>query len=596
MKHSRFITTSRLSLLFAAGLFLLSSAPLFAQPERRIVPRHDFAVELPELGRMVGLEGDGLFGDKVYPVGDVNNDGLHDWILTRNNRDTMIDGKNPSELLLYLGVEGGVPDVADRIRIGPSEIGVNQWFMAAGDWDGDSKVDIATVAQFFRDTTFGPSNGKPGAHLVIWWGDGTGVYSEEDTTHLENGMDAWVDPDEGFSVDLNEDGVEDLILSDVKGFLNKEVTYDALVQVWIGSRDERFGRELPRRSTWQWWSPPRESRLNVFHRTQWIDQDVDGHLDFVWYTDGRGGGVHGTISIIYGTPDHILDTANIVSNSLDSAWGKYALFADITGDRVPELLVNTGGQEALKAYVGFKGQRLLEQYGLGNEPGHPGEDVWWGKPWATIPLPGQLHDGWATSGWSPVYNLGDGGLDGIGDFWVSTTPDVVCYNGGERLDSLYDAWINVPGGIGTAQYVVNLGDITGQGYPTFAVEMGSPVGVKYVQPTHDVPTTGKYRYLPPGTENPDSYVSEDRRETGGSFGLAVRPNPTSGNVQIEWTSQRGKATVSVSDQVGQVIYREKVDALLGALVWNASRTFGGSYWVTIEIDGKTETRKIQIQR
>src|SRR5690606_3372634 len=126
---------------------------------------------------------------------------------------------------------------------------------------------------------------------------------------------------------------------------------------------------------------------------------------------------------IYGTPEHILDTANIHTISLDSAWGRYSLFLDVTGDNVPELLVNAGSQEAIKAFVGFKGQRSEEQFGSGNEPGHPGEGVWWGKPWAIVPLPGQLHDGWATAGGSSIYDLGDVGLDGVCDVCVYSTPD-----------------------------------------------------------------------------------------------------------------------------------------------------------------------------
>ena len=578
----------------AIALLLLSTAALTAQPERRIVPRHDWAIELPELGRMIGLPEDGLFADKIYPVGDVDRDSLCDWIVTRNRRDTLPGGKSPSELLLYRGVRGGLPDVSDRTRIGPPNLDVNMWFMAAGDWDNSGTVDLATVLQPFYDTTFGGSNGKPGAYLVIWWSNERGEYSIADTTHLLNGADAWIDPDEGFSQDLDEDGIPDLILSDVKGFVDGEVHFDALVQVWQGGDGKRWGRGLSRWSTWSWWLPPRESYLKVFHRTQWIDQDADGYLDFVWYTDGTGGSRHGSISIIYGTPEHILDTANIHTIKLDSAGGRHSLFLDITGDSVPELLINAGGQEAIKAYVGFKGQRIEEQYGLGNEPGHPGEEVWWGKPWATIPLPGQLHDGWVPAGPSPIYDLGDVGLDGVCDVCVYSLPDYICYNGGQWYDSLYDSWIRRPAS-GSGPLVV-LGDIDGSGLNTIA--LGSDELVAFYQPSSGVPETGKYRYMPPGTGTPQTDVDDDENKdrSAGRLGLQAWPNPSSGIVRILWKAPAGTALILITDQLGQTVTQFEVEASAGEAAWDASQTFGAVYFVGVEIDGVRESIEVRIQR
>ena len=590
-------------ILLMCGVFFLTPAfELLSQPERRIVPRHEYALQLPEIGRMVGLESDGRFGDQIYPLGPVDiRDTLCDWAVSRVRKDTTVEGQYPRELLIYRGISGALPSIEERERIGPTEIGSETRFMASADWDQDGQIDICTAVKVLGDPTADSAINTRLSRLVIWWGQPDGRFTIEDTTRLSIEMDGWLHPDEGFAQDLDFDMVPDLMLSDVKGWVDGEVFQGAPVQVWKGERGKRWGRDLSATSVWDWWSVPRESSLSVFHRTQWVDQDSDGYLDFVWYTDGRGGGVHGTISIIYGTPEHILDTANILTLSLDSAWGKYALFADITGDKVPELLVNTGGQEAIKAYVGFPGQRLLEQYGLGNEPGRPGEDIWWGKPWATIPLPGQLHDGWASSGWSPIYDWGDGGLDGIGDVWVFSVPDFICYNGGQRFDSIYDGWIRRPGNSGGT--VENLGDIDGSGKQTIAVQYGfggttQPLSVAYFQPTPDLPTTGKYRYLPPGTEKPETNVAieAESTEAESSLGLLIRPNPASGEVVITWKARQGKAVISVTDQLGQVAHRTHVDAATGELIWDASHTFGGSYWVTLNIDGEQQTEKMQIQR
>lgn len=583
----------RTRILGAVALLLLSAAALTAQPDRRIVPRHDWAIELPELGRMTGLPEDGLFADQIYPVGDVDRDSLCDWIVTRSRRDTMVGGAYPLELLLYRGKRGGLPDVSERERIGPTEVGADVRFLAAGDWDGDGFIDLATAIHVFDDTTFGHVNGIRPQHLVVWWGQGKEGYSLSDTVRLENGYAAWFVVD-GDSRDLNFDSVDDLLIVGANAFDTGETIDLAEVQVFIGRKNARWRTERNPYADWKWWDAPNATLLTVFKRTQWIDQDADGYLDFVWYIDGTGGSRHGSVSIIYGTPEHILDTANIHTISLDSAWGRHSLFSDITGDNVPELLVNAGRQEAIKAFVGFKGQRIEEQYGLGNEPGHPGEEVWWGKPWATIPLPGQLHDGWVPAGPSPIYDLGDVGLDGVCDVCVYSTPDYICYNGGQRFDSIYDSWISRSAS-GSGPIVV-LGDIDGSGLNTIA--LGSDDLVAFYQPSTDVPVTGKYRYMPPGTGTPETGVSEENSNviTAKTLGLQAYPNPSSGIVRLTWGSTTGTATILITDQLGQTVTQFEVEATVGEAEWDASQTFGGVYFVSIEIDGVRESIEVRIQR
>ena len=570
----------------AIALLLLSTAVLTAQPERRIVPRHDWAIELPELGRMTGLPEDCLFADKIFPIVDVNRDSRQDWIVSRLQCS---ENRTPIsyDLLLYLGVRGVLPDVSNRIRIGVEE-GTDVVFRGAGDWDGDRNVDIATlITPKERDPEINP-RGYGLSHMVVWWGDGTGNYSVADTTRLETTTEYWLGPMYFMSHDWTRDGIDDLMLIGVAGFRDGEVDRSMpSTGLWIGDRG-RWGRGTGRGAGWEW------SDLPPYHHYQILDQDIDGYDDLIFHLKGGGGGVNGTVSIIYGTPEHILDTANIHTISLDSAWGKYALFADITGDKVPELLVNTGGQEAIKAYVGFRGQRIEEQYGLGNEPGRPGEEVWWGKPWATIPLPGQLHDGWAAAGWSPIYDLEDVGLDGICDVCVYSTPDIICYNGGQFFDSLYDSWIRRPAS--SFRLLVALGDIDGSGRN--AIAFGSDNLVAFYQPSTDVPQTGKYRYMPPGTDTPQMGMNDDENKdrSAGRLGLQAWPNPSSGIVRLSWRSTTGTATILITDQLGQTVAQFQSDGSAGEAEWDASQTFGAVYFVSVAVDGVHESTEVHVQR
>ena len=156
----------------------------------------------------------------------------------------------------------------------------------------------------------------------------------------------------------------------------------------------------------------------------------------------------------------------------------------------------------------------------------------------------------------------------------------------------------MPGGIGTVQYAVSLGDITGEGFPTFAVEMNSPIGVKYVQPSRQVPETGKYRYMPPGTGTPETGVEDKARDEGSSDGLGLQawPNPSSGIVRLSWRSTTGTATILITDQLGQTVAQFQSDGSAGEAEWDASQTFGAVYFVSVAVDGVHESTEVHVQR
>lgn len=587
------------TLALACGLLVFILAPCRAQSIDRIVPRHPDAIELPELGRMT-CERCG-FGNGVYALGDINHDSLADFCAVRRFSDSA-SGQSVNELRVYKGVRGGLPGIESYQRVGPREVGSSIEFLAVGDWNGDTHRDILLTEKVLGDTSFGNTNGFGVVRLVVWWGNTEGQYRVDDTTRLQNGTVGWGTPDRVFSIDLDRNGVEDLLLLDAKGFADGVVVDLADLQVFFGELNRRWGREISARAEWEWWDAPNVTQFTVLaRRFQIIDQDSDGFVDVVMYQDANSNLEESWVKIIYGKEGIIIDTSNMVTIDLAPATGKYALLADISGDKVPELLVNTGGEETLKAYIGLKGQRIAEQFGSGNEPSHPGEEVWWGKPWAAIPLPAKLHDGWAASGWSDIYDFGDGGQDGVGDVWVTTVPDIVFYNGGNKFDSLYDGWINIPCGGATALTV--LGDIDGSGKQTIAMGIlcNGTGGIRFLQPSERVPTGGKFRQLPPGTDTPVSGVPSGQWGVERSLDVHAVPNPASGEVRILWRGddkkrKNGDATIAVHDMLGQPVTTFSVPDHQGETVWDASKTFDGAYFITVTVGEASETTRIVIQR
>src|SRR5690606_7317877 len=188
------------------------------------------------------------------------------------------------------------------------------------------------------------------------------------------------------------------------------------------------------------------------------------------------------------------DTSDMQSIALSPAYGHSSLFTDVTGDHVPELILNCSDNNRIRIFIGLKGQRLLEQFGSGHDPERPGEQQWWGKPWAEITLPRGVNDYWDKSPFV-LYDLGDGDLDGIGDIWCLSWPYLLCYRGGSTLDDLADGIVDIRPANGLKTAAV-LGDIDGSGKITMALG-GS--GVVLVQGTTTLPRTGKFRRLPEGT-------------------------------------------------------------------------------------------------
>ncbi|MCE7934928.1 MAG: hypothetical protein DYG96_10085 [Chlorobi bacterium CHB2] len=123
-------TKTTLLLLLTTAVLLLGQTTTHAQ--NRIDPRHPSFAYMQEWGTMDGAtlpclpgwsEG---FGRSIIPTGDLNNDGMADYIIERSRCDSAFGANKTNrgyELLLFYGRKNSLPTPADGIRIGPSEIG-----------------------------------------------------------------------------------------------------------------------------------------------------------------------------------------------------------------------------------------------------------------------------------------------------------------------------------------------------------------------------------------------------------------------------------------------------------------------------------------
>ena len=570
----------------------------------RIDPRNPSLKYLPELGRMVGKIKTAVishageeYGSRIYKLFDCNQDKLNDWAVSHRRCDTLfktLAGANAyaEEVLLYHGVKGGLPAVESGQRIGPSEVNSQTRILTSGNWDGDPYRDLCMSISIIGDT----SHGRPGfstARAVVFWGQPDGNYTLADTTRLVLIDDLWGAVNTGYSGDLDGSGVETLFIRGEAGISNGKPILTPLLHFFKGHRQGRWGRDgISRSPTWTWYSNRNRGTIGF------IDQNADGHLDFVEYSDKTDIGVYGSVSVTYGSPNGYFDTNDVESVRFDSIHGHISKFVEITGDlapAAPELLVNTGDDNTCRIYAGKRGQRLREQFGDGDDPPVEGKG-WWARPWAVIWMPAKLDDGWGVSGYNSIFDLGDANLDGIGDIWTRHEELLLCHTSGTRLDSLIDA-------IGRSPYhdilsIGNLGDIDGSGVPTIAMSYDQfPAdyqhpfngAVMFVKPSDEVPTIGgSYRRLPQQTTDAPEAQSNDE-----SMGLSAVPNPSDGRVALSWKKPTSGWLI-ISDALGQETLRANIGAASQEYVWDTSQAVSGVYFITLEADHQQSTIKIGV--
>ncbi|MCC7438698.1 MAG: VCBS repeat-containing protein, partial [Armatimonadetes bacterium] len=338
----------------------------------RIDPRHPSVAYMQEWGTMdgatltclpgwVGETGE-LFGMQIIPTGDLNNDGLADYIIERTRCDTAFGTDKTTrgnELLLFYGRKNKLPTPADGLRIGPTEIGSMTTFLCTGDFDADGFFDIVCGIHLYNDTSQGPT-GRYIGMPVVFWGQPNGGYSTSDTTQLPCDAPIWITPNRGVSGDFNGDQIADLLVRGTgSGFTRGGLVKIPRIYVFAGEPGKRWGRNGRDYSPVQrWWSPPGDKGI------EYRDHDCSGENDLIFY-DGSGN-IFGNniidVHVVYQRSEiPWIDTTEIQSINVRSSGSEFALFSDVTGDHVLDL-VTIGGDfagERISVFAGKPGQRLL---------------------------------------------------------------------------------------------------------------------------------------------------------------------------------------------------------------------------------------------
>jgi hypothetical protein len=508
-------------------LLLLLSGVVRAQ--ERIDPRHPNAIEFPEFGRMIGTIGTttgqaGIgerYGFRICPVGDVNHDGLADWMVGHERIDSIQNFEGirlpPVEFLLYKGVRGKLPTVQSGVRIGPTELFGYTDFLGSGDFDADGNRDIVMLAGAYGDTSFGNNGRKELRYVSVYWGNDSGVYSNNDTSRLLCSAYTWLDVACGATGDITGDSVDDLVLyselGEAQGW-GRTVRIPRM-SMFSAGRNQRWGRNgISAHARMTWWSSNNDlttPELDI------IDHDGDGANDIALLElSSNAGGTNSRISILYGRAGRELpDTLDMEQLTLSIANGKATRLRDITGDGIREMTMTTGSEAKFKVFAGRRNQRLLAQYGAGYGGPTAGQG-WWSRPWQVILQPVAINDGWTYVLQVPLPDLGDGNLDRVDDIWSYSEPFLLCYTTGKYLDQWIDGYFRI-GGLYAA---ANVGDIDGSGKQSIALFYDQiprqpvhpfPGGVVFIKQNPSLPTN----YLDPPLRLPhEESIVRDNHTSG----------------------------------------------------------------------------------
>ena len=493
-----------LLLLLTTAALLLGQTQTHAQT--RIDPRHPSVAYMQEWGTMDGttlqcLPGwkEEALGKSIIPTGDLNNDGLADYILERERCDTAFGaGKTTrgNELLLFYGKKNKLPTPAESIRIGPTEIGSISTFLCTGDFDADGFFDIACRYDIIDDTSYGNTEGLYTlSQVIIFWNDRAGHFSLNDTSWLACDGPVWLGGRQAIAADFTNDGITDLLVQTSAKQWNYGTFLPApRLYLFTGQVGKRWGRSGESRSpVFRWWNPP------AFKYMQYRDHDCSGENDLIFF-DGDGN-IFGNniidVHVAYQRSETPwIDTTEIETINVRSSGSEFALFSDVTGDHVLDL-VTIGGDfegERISVFAGKPGQRLLEQYGTGTDSADRANGRFPLRPWVKMPTPTVLHDGW-TGSEHVLFDLGDINGDDRSEIVAHSKPFIIIYTTGRTLDSLIDVMAQVPGDFWDT--MTRLGDIDGSGMLSFAVRYNEKVHFLKAPPKDEIPTYGgRLRSLP----------------------------------------------------------------------------------------------------
>ncbi len=565
-----------LSLVPVPLSFLLLVPPFLHAQEGN--PRHPGIVGFEKIARLPLPS---------WPLGDINEDGIDDIISERYLDTCLKPSQCAQERRIHYGVKGGLPNLEEGFRVGPSELMSKTSIQAVGDWDGENGPDICTYSALYGDTSFGNANGYyPGTAVMhIHWNDGTGKFLE--TSRLYPPAPGSLVA-EGVSIDADNDGIDDLCLR-TSGTSRQDTGIVKIPRLLIykGKPSGEWDRET-NTPDWSWWNAPR-----YIDRLEAQDLDHDGAQDLIFYNDGYSA----PLTVLYGRsngelPDTLSDMQQIDTRDVR---GVLTDFSDVTGDAYSDLVVLNYDEDLVYIYASTPSTRRLEEmFGTGNDP--PREGEWWSRPWAALKGPRLVNQYWFGLE-RHLFPIGSADTSCPDEIWVMSWPFLLVYRTGTRLDSLIDAELDlrVAGGVPT-----RIGDIDGDGRDEFAMVAS---GTTIFRLPDELPRpVRRLRRVPDGTGKPTSGVEESTGRESKKLGVEVVPNPSSGEVAIEWgvgshggaTSQQ--LTIRITDILGQEVFSKEVPLHRGEYLWNASNLPNGIYYVTLRVDEVTETKHIRIQQ
>ena len=571
--------------LVPVPLSFLLLVPLFLHAQEGN-PRHPGIVGFEKIARLPLPS---------WPLGDVNGDSVDDIISERYLDTCFRSWQCAQERRIHYGVKGGLPNLEEGFRVGPNELMTKASILAVGDWDAKNGKDLCMVIEFYTDTSYGNIDlGFSVFRTVVFWNDGTGRFSLEDTTRIWPGsFEAGNVVTKGTSIDLDHNGVEDLVLwGSPNGLIGGELHRNIFprLRVHFGSTD----KPLSNTPDWSWWNAPR-----YIDRLEAQDLDHDGAQDLILYNGDHSS--ERPLTVLYGRldgelPDTISDMQQININGLVSD------FSDVTGDNYADLIILDASNDLVYLYASTPSARRLEEmFGTGNDP--PREGEWWSRPWAALKGPRLVNQYWFGLS-AHLFPVGSADTSCPDEIWVQSWPFLLVYRTGTRLDSLIDAELDlrVAGGVPT-----RIGDIDGDGRDEFAM-VARPSGTTIFRFPDELPRpVRRLRRVPDGTGKPISGVEESKSQRVESreskkLGVEVVPNPSSGEVAIEWgvgshggaTSQQ--LTIRITDILGQEVLSTEIPVDYGRFVWNASDLPNGAYYIILRVDEVTETEHIRIQQ